>query len=92
MNPDQSEEQTSKYPKLHIIEKIAFVVIWPLGMLYIIYYFLLFIGVKPTKNIQKYKYYKESADHISAYTYNFNPAHPLAFVSGSCLWRSTHRS
>ena len=92
MNSEQSEMQTRKYPKLHIIEKIAFVIIWPLGLLYPIYCFLLFLGVKPTKNNQKYRYYQESGDHIYSYTYKFDPTNPFAFSSGSCFSRSTRRS
>jgi hypothetical protein len=92
MDLEPSEKQTSKYPKLHIIQKIAYVVIWPIGMFYLIYCFLLFLGVKPTKNNQKYRYYQESGDHIYSYTYKFNPTNPFAFSSGSSFSRSTHRS
>ena len=80
----------SKYPKLHPFEAAIYIVIFPLGFLYLFYCFLLFIGLKPTNKRKGHvspapKPYKHGDYYSNGY---FDPA---AYRPGTVLWKFTHR-
>jgi hypothetical protein len=81
------EIKHSKFPKLHPVEKIVYTIIFPLGIMYILYCFFLFIGLKPTRIYDNqfskiYKYYESPKTAFD----------PYAYRPGTALWNFTHRN
>ena len=77
----------SQFPTLHLVEKIVCSVVFPLGIIYLLYCFLLYIGLKPTRvsNRRLSKIYTHHEAPKTAFD-------PYAYRPGTALWNFTHRN
>jgi hypothetical protein len=84
---DEVKLKNFKFPKLQPIEKILYTVIFPLGMMYLLYCILLLIGIKRTRTSDCQlstvsKYYEKPRTAFD----------PYAYSPGTSLWNFTHRN